>query len=152
MLLSERTMGCSNVGSCPGSAAASNPNAHASRVLEYVCNTPPLAVGWTLAPPVGGLYKYNIGRAASAQCPAPGAQPANSAGGNDYDYDPAATFRTWATGDLLNNSPLIYGLQGIPFTGGDYTTSALIGLYGTGSFKTEIGDVAVSCPPGEVHY
>jgi hypothetical protein len=134
MLVAERTM-----------LSSTAPNAHASRVLEYLCTSS----GWVLAPAISGsLYKFNLGLGASSQCPVSGAQPANAAGGVDYDYDPAAKFGMWATGDHLQNPPLIYGLQGFPLAGGTVTNSALLALYGIGAFKTEIGDVAVSCPPG----
>lgn len=135
MLLSERTM-----------LGPTNPNAHASRVLEYEC-TPN---GWKLTSPVSGLsYRYNVGVAASSSCPALSAQPANAAGGNDYDFDPNATYGVWATGDALQFAPnTIYGFQGFPLAGGSVTNSPLEALYGYGAFKTQIGDIEISCPPG----
>lgn len=143
MLLAERTMMSDTL-----------PNAHASRVLEYACSPS----GWSLTSAVSGFpYKYNVGIGSlTSSCPIPGAgQPANSAGGNDYDYDVSATFRMWATGDALKFSPLfVYGFQGFPLTGGSVNNSALIDLDGItdGSAKTQIGDVAISCPPGELPY
>jgi hypothetical protein len=152
MLLSERTLGCSSDASCNTPAyAGTTSNAHASRVLEYICDA---AGAWKLAPAVTGFpYRYNVGGSAAWYCPvATAARPANAAGGNDYDYDTGAQYRVWATGDYLKSGPLIYGLQGFPLAGGTSATSPLIGLYGTGSFKTQIGDVAISCPPGGSGY
>lgn len=146
MLLAERTM-----------RADTAPDAHASRVLEYVCSSS----GWTLTPAFTGFpYKYNVGIGSlTAGCPINGgATPANAAGGVDYDYDTSATFGMWATGDALNFSPLfIYGFQGFPLAGGNINNSALIdldGLVAPGSpnAKTMIGDVEVSCPPGASPY
>jgi hypothetical protein len=151
LLLAERTMGCSSASSCGGPAlAATTVNAHASRVLEYTCEPS----GWRLVAPISGsLYKYNIGIAASSACPVMTAQPANAAGGIDYDYDPSAAYGMWATGDALKFSPLIYGLQGVPFAGGTVTNSALVDWLGLlQGDKTRIGDVEVSCPPGASTY
>lgn len=83
------------------------------------------------------------------------ARPANSAGGVDYDYDSTAAFQTQATGDFLHGGNIrIYGLQGFPFAGGDIANSALIDLDANtaDSDKMRIGDVEVSCPPGELPY
>jgi hypothetical protein len=146
MLLAERTM-----------VSDTTPDAHASRVLEYVCTLS----GWTLTPAFSGFpYKYNVGMGGlTAGCSINAAgKPANSAGGVDYDYDPSATFGVWTTGDALNFSPLfIYGLQGFPLTGGTITNSALIDLdaqsgSGAPNAKTHIGDVEVSCPPAGLLY
>lgn len=143
MLLAERTM-----------MGDTNPNAHASRVLEYACTLS----GWTLTSAFTGFpYRYNVGiGSVTSQCPIPSSdQPSNAAGGNDYDYDVSAGFRVWATGDALQFSPLfIYGFQGFSLAGGTVSNSALIDLDGntTDSAKTQIGDVAVSCPPGESPY
>jgi hypothetical protein len=145
MLLSERTM-----------ISDTAPSAHESRVLEYAC-TPS---GWALTSAfTGSPYKYNVGVGAfGGACTVPTAtKPSNAAGGNDYDYDVAATFKVWATGDALQFNPkFIYGLQGFPLTGGTVTNSALIDLDGiidgSVNVKTQIGDVAISCPPGESVY
>lgn len=153
MLLAERTMGCNFAASaCAATSAlsATQPNAHASRVLEFECTDP----GWKLTPQfVGSSYKYNVGLGASSGCTITAAgHPANAAGGVDYDYDAAAAFGMWATGDYLKNSPFVYGLQGFPLGGGTVSQSPLVALYGPGSFKMQIGDVAVSCPPGVAAY
>lgn len=138
MLLAERTM-----------SSPTTPDAHASRALEYACTS----AGWILSPNItGSLYEYNVGIGASAGCPVGSALPANATGGVDYDFDTSATYRMWATGDYLNNAPLTYGLQGFPLGGSTVTNSPLVALYGLGGFKTQIGDVAVSCPPLENPY
>jgi hypothetical protein len=137
MLVAERSM-----------ANASATTAHSSRALEYACTSS----GWVLSPNItGSLYKYNIGEATSG-CAGLGAAPANAAGGIDYDYDTSATYRMWATGDYLKNNPRTYGLQGFPLGGSTVINSPLVALYGLGTFKMQIGDVAVSCPPLENPY
>jgi hypothetical protein len=162
MLIAERTMGCDKT--YPGCVFCTNPdyapttsNAHAARILEFMCTTS----GWVQTAPFvdpnyNYKYKYNVGEHPAAWlCSIDAAnQPANSAGGIDYDYDPTATYRVWGTGDYLR-SPLssrVYGLQAFPLTGGAVAGSPIIGLYGIGSFKRQIGDVEVSCPPGQIAY
>lgn len=105
------------------------PEAHRARVLEYVC----MDTVWLPSP-----NTFKIGPSVSGH---------NCAGGVDIDYKPDGP--VWATGDLLHLSPqLIYGIQGLPATGGDVTTSYLIDYNGNliDQDKTEIGDVVVSCP------
>ncbi|MEO8379578.1 MAG: hypothetical protein ABI779_07920 [Acidobacteriota bacterium] len=135
MLIAERSM-----------QDVSNVQYHSSRVLEYTCTKD----GWVLTPPNSGLpYKYNIGEGFSA-CGIPtAAQPSNAAGGIDFDFDVNATYSVYATGDALqyNSSPQIYGFQLFKLTGGSKITSPLLAVYGHGNFKTEIGDIEVSCPP-----
>jgi len=73
----------------------------------------------------------------------------------DCDYDPKAAFQTWFTGDFLHGGNIrIYGLQGFLFSGGNVVNSALIDLDANtaDSDKMRIGDVEVSCPPGELPY
>lgn len=137
MLVAERSM-----------ANATATNAHSSRALEYMCKSS----RWVLSSNIAGsLYKYNIGEAVGG-CAGGGAAPSNAAGGVDYDYDASATYKMWATGDYLKNVPRTYGLQGFPLAGSTVTNSPLVALYGLGTFKMQIGDVAVSCPPMDNPY
>ncbi len=110
------------------------PTAHLSRALEYT-----LSFGtWTLLNPT----KFQI----SSIFP-----PGSSAGGVDYDF--GAGGRVWVTGDALQFSPnVIYGLQGLPASGGSILNSILIDLNGdtTNQNKTEIGDVELPCPDCEI--
>ena len=112
------------------------PAPHLSRALEYT----QVAGIWTLLNPT----KFQI----SAIYP-----PGSSAGGDDYDF--GAGGRVWVTGDALHvNSPdNIYGLQGLPSSGGSIVNSILIDLNGNVSEqnKTQIGDVEIPCPDCEIN-
>jgi hypothetical protein len=102
------------------------PSAHRSRVLEYRQIGPI----WWPSPVTYQVGVLGIG--------------ANSSGGADFDEDGGV----WATGDALQFGPqVIYGLQGLPCTGGDVTQSILVDLNGNLTFqdKTLIGDVEVTC-------
>ena len=120
LLLAERSMG-----------DLTNPGAHQSRGLEYVRSGP----AWIPSPHV-----FKVSELSS---------PGSAAGGVDQDFGPGG--RVWFSGDALHLSvDLIYGLQGLPALGGDITNSILIDLNGNISEfnKTQIGDVALSCPAG----
>lgn len=121
MLLAERSMG-----------DLTTPSAHQSRGLEYVLS----GGAWIPSPnlfEVSQLYP-----------------PGSAAGGVDQDFAPGG--RVWFSGDALHlSSPdNIYGLQGLPAIGGDTSDSILIDLDDETTLqdKTEIGDVAISCPSG----
>ena len=124
MLVAERSM-----------YSATNTGAHTSRVLEYM----PSSAGWVPLP----TNKFRVGKF-SVQ--------ANAAGGVDYDYSSGG--RVWATGDalLLGNVPPpsvgVYGLQGLPSTGGTFANSFEIDLNGVLSSgdKTQVGDVELPRP------
>ncbi len=120
MLIAERGMGADHRSFAP----------HYSRVLEY------RRIGTTWWP---SPLTFGIG--------VPWAQGAtNSAGGADYDKDGYV----WATGDALQLGPqIIYGLQGLPCTGGTVANSTLVDLNGnlTQTDKTEIGALKVTCCP-----
>ena len=79
--------------------------------------------------------------------------PASSAGGDDYDF--GAGGRVWVTGDALHllTNDNIYGLQGLPASGGSIVNSILIDLNGDVSEqnKTQIGDVELPCPSCEIN-
>ena len=113
------------------------PDAHQSRALEYT----QVAGIWTLLNPT----KFQI----SSIYP-----PGSSAGGDDYDF--GAGGRVWVTGDALHLPPTypdnIYGLQGLPASGGSILNSILIDLNGVVSQqnKTQIGDVELPCPDCEI--
>lgn len=121
-------------------------SAHNSRMLEYSGGH----LAWT---PTAASFVVGM---------APGT---NSAGGVDYDCFTAGpcntTPRVWGTGDALIFGPIdyIYGLQGIPESGGDVSTSYLVDLDGVFSFtsKTTLGDVEIRrsclnapCPDGPI--
>jgi hypothetical protein len=103
------------------------PTAHQSRVLEYRQIGPT----WWPSP-----VTYKVGVLGNGE---------NSAGGADFDEDGGV----WATGDALQfgTPQVIYGVQGLPCTGGDVTQSILVDLNGnlTWQDKTLIGDVEVTC-------
>jgi len=104
------------------------PAAHAARVLEY---RQTISGAW-----VPSSFDFEIGVS--------GPDGTNSAGGVDYDR----AGNVWATGDALQFWPLtVYGLQSLPCTGGDVTSSVLVDINGVYSVydKTEIGDVEVGC-------
>lgn len=126
MLVATRSMG-----------GDTNPGAHQSYAVEYAL----VAGVWTPNP----FGKYKISQIYP---------PGSSAGGCDYQFGGCG--RVWVTGDALHvgytgSDPNIYGIQGLPSAGGDWTNSVLIDLDGNTvtQNKTEIGSVRISCPPGE---
>ena len=124
MLLAERSM-----------YDDTSPYAHQSRLLEYICAPVPGGKAWL---PSGA--NFSVGEIDNP----PGMYP-SSAGGCDYDLGVGG--RTWVSGDALEfNTDFVYGLQGLPAAGGDYSNSILIDdnnmLDGD---KTQIGDVEISC-------
>jgi len=127
MLLTERSM-----------FGDSLPNAHKSRALEYM-------LSGTIWIPTSHIF--DVG--------SPNVATTSSAGGVDYDF--GAGGRVWVTGDALHYPSLypdyIYGLQGLPASGGSITNSILIDLNGitTSDNKTQIGDVEVPCPDCEIN-
>jgi hypothetical protein len=127
-----------------------DPSAHSSRALEFECTRE----GWVLAPPfTAAPYKYNVGAALDG-CAGTSTKPSNAAGGIDYDFDPNARYGFWATGDALQFSSLvIYGFMGFPLSGGTSATGPELALYTSGTqYKTQIGDIEISCPPDENPY
>lgn len=195
MLLSERTMHCDplstasrtppNAKCYPGPvlpyAASTLSAAHASRVLEYICSG--VTNNWTLSSRYNYLltpsssvtlpYRFNVGNLVNdpLQCLlAVPFQPANAAGGVDYDYSNGPKYTVWVTGDsllpYLPQTPVSvlipYGLQGfLPSGGGMNMMNGLahdaiaIDLNGIMlpypnqfSDKAQIGDVEIVCPPG----
>ncbi|MGI8957949.1 MAG: hypothetical protein ACR2II_13700 [Chthoniobacterales bacterium] len=125
MLLAERSM-----------YGDSTPSAHVSRALEYMLS----GTSWI---PTGNVF--NIGEPAIATT--------SSAGGVDYDF--GAGGRVWVTGDALHYAfnDYIYGLQGLPASGGSILNSILIDINGDVSTpnKTQIGDVEIPCPDCEIN-
>jgi hypothetical protein len=106
-------------------------SAHRSRTLEY---GPPPA--WTPAP----QSKFQV-----SMFPNPG----SDAGGADYDWTPGAPLGVWAMSDAMQIGAVnIYGLQGIPMTGGSIANSVLIDVSGgvAQQNKTMLGSVDVPCP------
>jgi concanavalin A-like lectin/glucanase superfamily protein/SdrD B-like protein/flagellar hook capping protein FlgD len=126
MLLAERTM-----------YNDTQPGAHQSRLLEYICAPSP--TGGRQWVPSGNVY--GIGALDSPI----GSQP-SSAGGCDYDLGVGS--RVWVTADAIEFGPdYVYGLQGLPNTGGDVTNSIEVddnNLY-LSPDKTEIGEIRISC-------
>ena len=125
MLVAERSM-----------SDDTTPDAHKSRALEYMLS----GTSWI---PTG--HVFDIGD--------PSIATTSAAGGVDYDF--GAGGRVWATGDALHygTPDFIYGLQGLPATGGSIVNSILIDLNGitsSGDDKTKIGDVEIPCPDCEI--
>ncbi|MEZ4381313.1 MAG: hypothetical protein R3A79_08180 [Nannocystaceae bacterium] len=104
--------------------------AHQSDVLSYDY----VAGAWELQPDV-----YNIGELANS-----------AAGGVDHDF--AADGYVWSTGDALDfyTPNVVYGIQGVPYAGGDISVSTLIDLNNeiVSQNKTAQGDVEIPIPDG----
>jgi hypothetical protein len=131
MLVAERTM----ISDC-GGALTNNffGYAHYSRVLEYAV----VGNAWTLTPGHSASLCPTLS-AAQMKFPVGGFNiQTNSAGGVDYGY---ASFSppnpptgcdqmVWATGDQLlpasTTSQWVYGMQGVPATGGNYQSGLLV--------------------------
>jgi hypothetical protein len=110
-----------------GMCGPTTPTAHDARLLEFVCENG----AWTLGPAT-----FMVGTANGE----------NTAGGVDIDYD--AGGRVYATGDALQFNPqTIYGIQGLPATGGSPADSIFLDYNGNlvDQDKNQIGDVAVVC-------
>lgn len=127
MFLAERSM-----------VSESDSDAHKSRALEYTL----VSGTWTLLNP--SKFQFNVSVPSLKL---------SSAGGVDPDLGPSG--RIWFMGDALHfgngNPNMVYGLEGVPPTGGDITNSILIALSGLGDFhKYELGDVEIPCPEGLV--
>lgn len=77
-----------------------------------------------------------------------GELPNSSAGGVDHDF--AEDGYVWVTGDALDfyTDDVVYGVQGIPYGGGDITNSTLIDHDGdiASQFKTDLGDCEIPIP------
>jgi hypothetical protein len=114
-----------------------NTQPHQSRALEYVCEP---GIGW-----FPSANNFLIGSA--------GVTGSNSAGGCDYSYASAPDDRVWITGDalLLNNPENVYGIQGVPQSGGNVASSILIDMDADIILqdKSGLGSVEVSCPGPE---
>lgn len=110
------------------------PGAHDTRVLRYDCQN----FHWVPGSATYAISQYNN---------------YSAAGGVDSDHDTysgGTHGRVWVTGDALhlNFNDAIYGLQGLPPTGGNTTVSYLIDSNGDvlNQDKTNQGDVEVPCP------
>lgn len=128
MMCAERSM------STDTSNGRFNTGAHGSRALEYICQNQ----SWNPSP-----NNFGIGVGAGT----------NSAGGCDYSYGTAPDDRVWVTGDALRlNAPdNVYGIQGVPQSGGNVANSILIDMDADiiQQDKTGIGSVEISCPGDE---
>ncbi len=120
MLLGERTM-----------SDDTSAGAHAARVLEFCFDA---ASGNWLA---GAAFPFGVG---STSC----------TGGVDYDYDTNSLVNVWAIGDGVifdqNNSYYVYGLGGMPSTGGPPTIAVDTNQFTANQDKFEQGDMEVTCP------
>jgi hypothetical protein len=126
MLLAERSM----------NGDTNNKNntfvAHASRYLEYT----KIGSTWTLLLPA----KFGPGTLTSGGAP-------SSAGGATYDLFGA---RVWGTADAmhLNVNDSLYGIQGLPMSGGSVLNSLLVDLTDTPTttaHKNQMGDIEIPC-------
>lgn len=130
MLVGERSMSSDNA-----------VGAHEGRMLEY-----------KLTGGLWGLTTHNFDIGAIAVF---GTAKTNSAGGVDYGYRGYDSLKgqtqncdsmAWSTGDALHFGPdYIYGMQGLPETGGSILNSVLIDFDGitTTLAKYQIGDVDI---------
>lgn len=123
---------------------------HQSRGMEFRCD--PLTGQWALfGAPADNAFSIGL---ISGQ---------NTAGGLDYDYNktdeyvPGKGRRVWWTGDCLggftgNPGCEVYGIQGVPVTGGDagagpVTGSILQDVTGVqDGGKNTLGDIEIPCP------
>ena len=110
-----------------------NTLAHQSRALEYMCDE---QGRWIPSP-----NTFDVGS---------GAPSADCAGGCDYSYALAPDDRVWVTGDalLLNAPENVYGIQGLPQSGGGVPNSILIDMDEDiiAQDKRGLGSVEISCP------
>lgn len=109
---------------------------HKSRAFEYICAN---GTDWFLSP-----NAFQIGAIAGGN---------NSAGGCDYSYAASPDDRVWVTGDAIffsnpGTGPNVYGIQGLPQSGGGVSNSILIDMDANidDQDKRQIGSVEVSCP------
>ncbi|MEX0876343.1 MAG: GC-type dockerin domain-anchored protein [Phycisphaerales bacterium] len=130
MLIAERSM------TTASSTGRFDTDAHQSRILEFVCENDQ----W-----LPTIHMFGIGVFSQT----------NAAGGCDYSYAASPDDRVWVTADAIDyhghgNPPNIYGIQGVPQTGGNTTNSILIDMDADIIFvdKTWIGSIEVSCPEG----
>jgi len=128
MMLAERSM------TTDVASGRFNTTAHSSRALEYVCQNN----AWNPSP-----NSFLVGFGSGT----------NSAGGCDYSYASSPDDRVWVTGDALRlNAPdNVYGIQGLPQSGGNVANSILIDMDADiiQQDKTGIGSVEISCPRNE---
>ncbi len=126
MLVAERSMN--------GDSNNKNGNyaAHASRYLEYSR----FSSTWTLQFPT----KFGPGTLTASGQP-------SSAGGADYDSFGA---RVWGTADAMHLAvgDYIYGIQGLPISGGNVHNSILTDLTDSMATldKNQMGDIEIPCP------
>ena len=123
MLLAERSMVDDTIS-----------DAHESRMLEF-CMDPAAGTGWAPSPRI-----FTPGYTGA---------PSSSAGGVDYDFDAVnAVVNVWATADAINVTPWVYGLVGLPFSGGSPGSGIWIDADQdtSGHDKWSLGDVEISCP------
>lgn len=124
MLLSERSMINDTIS-----------DAHESRLLEF-CPDLLAGGGWVPSP---NLFQPGQSNASSS-----------SAGGVAFDFDLTdALVNVWSMTDAIRNpNPAVYGLLGMPSTGGSPANGIWIDTDQDISFrdKWKLGDVEVSCP------
>ncbi len=122
MLCAERTM-------FSNSAGGFGTSAHSSRAIEFFFSCE--EGGWT----TDNTSSYSVGG---------GGQDA--VGGCEYSFESSPENRVWVTSDRAGSG--IYGLQGLPKSGGGSSTSRLIDSDGAatgGDDKTQLGSLALSC-------
>ena len=165
MLLAERGMGstwapggglsvyeqmnyhATNVNPLIKKAAFTNTYPHRARGLMYKCD--PQTLKWQVQPTPYTSNYFNLGSSGNGGN--------NCAGGVDFDFDDRGCSgsplgnRSWFTSDYMYSmiGQYVYGLQGLPLTGGAIPNSILIDLNGVtfnGEDKTTIADVETPCP------
>ncbi|MDF1870210.1 MAG: GC-type dockerin domain-anchored protein, partial [Phycisphaerales bacterium] len=133
MMIAERTM------QTDLTTGRFNTAPHQSRALEYICEEQGGGV-WLPSP-----NAFSVGGGAS--------NSADSAGGVDYSYAAAPDDRVWVTSDAMilgtqGVGPNVYGIQGLPQSGGNVASSILIDMDAEILFqdKSGLGSVEISCP------
>ncbi|MBO6513603.1 MAG: hypothetical protein JJ974_06550 [Phycisphaerales bacterium] len=132
MMIAERTM------QSDPDTGYFNTAPHQSRALEYICEEQ--QGRWLPSP-----NAFSVGSGAS--------NSTDSAGGVDYSFAAAPDDRVWVTSDAMilgtqGVGPNVYGIQGLPQSGGAVANSILIDMDAEILFqdKSGLGSVEISCP------
>lgn len=109
-------------------------DAHESRALEF-CADAAAGGGWS---PSSNTFTPGYSGA-----------PNSSAGGVDYDFDTVdAVVNVWTSADAISVTPWVYGMIGLPFSGGGPGSGVWVDFDQDTSVhdKWKVGDIEISCP------